>query len=53
MKILNNPALFLKGTCEVTVKRPSDGRIVFQSDLVATNNFTTSVDMGEDRKSVV
>ena len=49
MKILNNPALFLKGTCEVTVKRPSDGRIVFQSDLVATNNFTTSVDMGEIR----
>jgi hypothetical protein len=49
MKILNNPSLFLKGTCEVTVKRPSDGRIVFQSDLVATNNFTTSVDMGEIR----
>lgn len=49
MKILNNPNLFLKGTCEVTVKRPSDGRIVFQSDLVATNNFNTSVDMGEIR----
>lgn len=49
MKILNNPALFLKGTCEVTVKRPSDGRIVFQSDLVSTNNFTTEVDMSPVR----
>ena len=49
MKILNNPALFLKGTCEVTVKRPSDGQIVDQSNLVSTNSFTTSVDMGEIR----
>ena len=49
MQILNNPYLYLKGTCEVTIKRPSDGRIVFQSSKVATNNFTTSVDMGEIR----
>lgn len=49
MKILNNPALFLKGTCEVTVKRPSDGRIVFQSSLVSTNSFTTEVDLSPIR----
>lgn len=49
MKILNNPALFLKGTCEVTVKSPSDGRIVFQSSLVSTNSFTTEVDLSPIR----
>ena len=49
MILLNNPYLYLKGTCEVTVKRPSDGQIVFQSNKVATNNFTTSVDMGPIR----
>jgi hypothetical protein len=49
MLVLNNPNLYLKGTCEVTIKRPSDGRIVFQSSKVATNNFTSSVDMGEIR----
>ena len=49
MILLNNPYLYLKGTCEVTVKRPSDGQIVFQSSKVATNNFTTSVDMGAIR----
>lgn len=49
MMLLNNPYLYLKGTCEVTVKRPSDGQIVFQSSKVATNNFTSSVDMGEIR----
>lgn len=47
--VLNNPNLFLKGTCEVTVKRPSDGRVIFQSTKVATNNFTSEVDMGEIR----
>lgn len=49
MILLNNPYLYLKGTCEVTVKRPEDGQIVFQSSKVATNNFTTSVDMGPIR----
>ena len=49
MILLNNPYLYLKGTCEVTIKRPSDGQIVFQSSKVATNNFTTSVDMGAIR----
>ena len=49
MILLNNPYLYLKGTCEVTVKRPDDGQIVFQSNKVATNNFTTSVDMGPIR----
>lgn len=49
MLLLNNPALYLKGTCEVTIKRPSDGQIVFQSNKVATNNFSSSVDMGEIR----
>ena len=49
MLLLKNPNLYLKGTCEVTVKRPSDGKIVFQSNKVATNNFTSSVDMGEIR----
>lgn len=49
MKILNQPNLYLKGTCEVTVKRPSDGQVVFQSSKVATNNFTSSVNMGEIR----
>lgn len=49
MKILNNPELYLKGTCTVTVKRPSDGQIVFQSSKVATNNFTTEVDMSPVR----
>lgn len=49
MILLNNPYLYLKGTCEVTIKRPSDGQIVFQSSKVATNNFSTSVDMGAIR----
>ena len=49
MILLNNQNLYLKGTCEVTIKRPSDGRIVFQSSKVATNNFSSSVDMGEIR----
>lgn len=49
MITLNNPKLFLKGTCNVNVKRPSDGRIVMQSSLVATNNFTTEVDMSPIR----
>ena len=49
MLLLKNPALYLKGTCEVTIKRPSDGQIVFQSNKVATNNFSSSVDMGEIR----
>ena len=49
MKILNNQELFLKGTCEVTVKRPSDGRVVYQSHAVSTNSFTTEVDMAPIR----
>lgn len=49
MKLLNNPALFLKGTCEVTVKRPADGQVVYQSSLVSTNSFTTEVDMSPIR----
>lgn len=49
MMLLNNQYLYLKGTCEVTVKRPSDGQVVFQSSKVATNNFTTSVDMSPIR----
>jgi hypothetical protein len=49
MILLNNPYLYLKGTCEVTIKRPSDGQIVFQSSKVATNNFSSSVDMGAIR----
>ena len=49
MLLLKNPNLYLKGTCEVTIKRPSDGQIVFQSNKVATNNFSSSVDMGEIR----
>lgn len=49
MKFLNNPNLFLKGTCEVTIKRPKDGRIVYQSNLISTNNFQTEVDMGPVR----
>ena len=49
MILLNNPYLFLKGTCEVTIKRPSDGQIVFQNNKVSTNNFTTSVEMGPIR----
>lgn len=49
MIVLNNPYLYLKGTCEVTVKRPSDGQIVYQSSKVSTNNFTTEVEMGAVR----
>lgn len=49
MMLLNNPYLYLKGTCEVTVKWPSDGQIVFQSSKVATNNFGTEVDMSPIR----
>ena len=49
MLFLNNPYLYLKGTCEVTIKNPADGRIVFQSSKVATNNFSSSVDMGAIR----
>ena len=48
-KVLNNPALFLKGTCLVTVKRPRDGQVVFQSPYVSTNNFNTEVDMSPIR----
>lgn len=46
---LNNPKLFLKGTCNVNVKRPSDGQVVYQSNVVATNSFTTEVDMSPIR----
>ena len=49
MMLLNNPYLYLKGTCAVTVKRPSDGQVVFQSSKVATNNFNTEVDMSPIR----
>ena len=49
MILLNNPYLYLKGTCEVTIKRPSDGQIVFQNNKVSTNNFTTSVNMNPIR----
>jgi len=49
MLLLNNQYLYLKGTCEVTVKRPADGQIVFQSSKVATNNFSTQVDMSPIR----
>ena len=49
MILLNNPYLYLKGTCEVTIKRPSDGQIVFQNTKVSTNNFTTSVNMNPIR----
>lgn len=49
MILLNNQYLYLKGTCEVTVKRPSDGQVVFQSSKVATNNFSTEVDMSPIR----
>lgn len=49
MMLLNNKYLYLKGTCEVTVKRPADGQVVFQSSKVATNNFSTEVDMSPIR----
>lgn len=49
MKLLNQRDLYLKGTCEVTIKRPKDGQIVFQSSKVATNNFTSALDIGEIR----
>lgn len=49
MILLNNPYLFLKGTCEVTIKDIADGRIVMQNNKVSTNNFTTSVEMGPIR----
>lgn len=49
MVTLNNPYLYLKGTCNVNVTNPATGDVVFQSSKVATNNFTTECDMGEIR----
>lgn len=49
MVTLNNPYLYLKGTCNVNVTDPATGDVVFQSSKVATNNFTTECDMGEIR----
>lgn len=49
MVTLNNPYLYLKGTCNVNVTDPASGDVVFQSSKVATNNFTTECDMGEIR----
>ena len=49
MKILNQRDVYLKGTCEVTVKRPGDGQIVYQNNKISTNNFQTELDLGPIR----
>lgn len=49
MITLNNPYLYLKGTCNVNVSDINTGDVVFASSKVQTNNFTTDVDMGAIR----
>ncbi len=49
MKILNQKDVYLKGTCEVTVKRPRDGQIVFKNNKISTNSFQTEIDLGPIR----
>lgn len=46
---LNNPYLYVKGTCAVNVSDVSNGNVVFSSSKVMNNALTTSVDMGEIR----
>lgn len=41
--------LYLKGTCQVNVTDPCDGRVLFSSDKFQTANITTSVSPGEIR----
>ena len=46
---LNNPYLYVKGTCAVNVSDPLTGDVVYYSSKVQNNALSTSVDMGEIR----
>jgi hypothetical protein len=46
---LNNPYLYVKGTCAVNVSDVATGNVVFSSSKVMNNALTTDVNMGEIR----
>lgn len=46
---LNNPYLYVKGTCAVNVSDVATGNVVFASNKVVNNALTTDVDMGAIR----
>lgn len=46
---LNNPYLYVKGTCAVNVSDVASGNVLFASSKIMNNALTTSVDMGEIR----
>ena len=46
---LNNPYLYVKGTCAVNVSDVNTGNVVFSSNKVMNNALTTDVNMGEIR----
>lgn len=46
---LNNPYLYVKGTCAVNVSDVATGDVVFASNKVVNNALTTDVDMGAIR----
>lgn len=46
---LNNPYLYLKGTCNVVISDIVSGNVDYQSTKVQTNQFTTTCDLGTIR----
>ncbi len=46
---LNNPYLYLKGTCNVVISDIHSGNVEYQSTKVQTNQFTTTCDLGAIR----
>ena len=46
---LNNPYLYVKGTCAVNVSDVATGNVVFSSSKIMNNALTTDVDMGAIR----
>lgn len=46
---LNNPYLYVKGTCAVNVSDVATGDVVFSSSKIMNNALTTDVDMGAIR----
>lgn len=49
MITFTNPYLYVKGTCNVIVTDIATKKIDYQSSKVATNQFTTTCDLGEIR----
>lgn len=52
MNLINNGALFAKGTCLVEVKDPVSGDLMLRSDLVNTNNLQTTCDLDPIRSGL-